>query len=68
MSSADPAITLRYADSVEEIDAVEPLWNALQEHHVRVTPELDPRTPKRDLASRRSRCCRRAAAAASALP
>lgn len=50
MSPADPEITLRYADSVEEIDAVEPLWNALQEHHGRVTPELDPQTPKRDLA------------------
>lgn len=50
MSSADPAITLRYANSVDEIDAVEPLWNALQRHHVRVTPELDPQTPKRDLA------------------
>jgi GNAT superfamily N-acetyltransferase len=45
-----PAITLRYADSAEEIDAVEPMWNALQEHHGRITPELDPRTPKRDLA------------------
>lgn len=49
MSPADPAITLRYANSVGEIDAVEPLWNALQEHHVRVTPELDPQTPKREL-------------------
>lgn len=44
-----PAITLRYADSVDEIDAVEPMWNALQEHHVRITPELDPRTPGREL-------------------
>jgi GNAT superfamily N-acetyltransferase len=43
-------LNLRYESSVEEIDAVEPLWNALQEHHVRVTPELDPRTPKRELA------------------
>ncbi len=50
MSSADAAITLRYADSVDELDAVEPLWNALQGHHVRVTPQLDPQTPKRDLA------------------
>ncbi len=50
MSSGDTAITLRYADSIEEIDAVEPLWNALQEHHVRITPELDPQTPKRELA------------------
>lgn len=48
MSSGDPAITLRYADRVEELDAVEPMWNALQEHHVPVTPELDPRTPKRE--------------------
>jgi GNAT superfamily N-acetyltransferase len=47
---SQPPITLRYADSVEEIDAVESLWNALQEHHVRITPELDPRTPGRDLA------------------
>ena len=45
-----PAITLRHADSVEEIDVVEPMWNALQEHHVRITPELDPRTPGRELA------------------
>lgn len=45
-----PAIALRYADSVEEIDTVEPMWNALQEHHVRITPELDPQTPGRDLA------------------
>ena len=44
-----PPITLRYADSVEEIDAVEPMWNALQEHHVRITPELDPQTPGREL-------------------
>ena len=50
MSPPDPEITLRYANSVEEIDAVEPLWNALQEHHVQVTPQLDPRTPKRELA------------------
>jgi GNAT superfamily N-acetyltransferase len=50
VSATDPEITLRYASSVEEIDAVEPMWNALQEHHVRITPELDPQTPKRELA------------------
>jgi GNAT superfamily N-acetyltransferase len=50
VSPADLAITLRYADSVEELDVVEPMWNALQEHHARITPELDPRTPKRELA------------------
>lgn len=50
MSPADPEITLRYANSIDEIDTVEALWNALQEHHVRITPELDPQTPKRELA------------------
>jgi hypothetical protein len=45
MSTADPEITLRYANSVEEIDVVEPMRNALQEHRVQVTPELDPQTP-----------------------
>lgn len=40
---------LRYADTLEELDAVEPMWNALQEHHVRITPDLGPRTPKREL-------------------
>ena len=45
-----PALTLRYADSTEEIDAVEPMWNALQEHHVRITPDLGSQTPGRDLA------------------
>lgn len=43
-------VRLRFENSVDKIDAVEPLWNALQEHHVRVTPELDPQTPKRELA------------------
>jgi ribosomal protein S18 acetylase RimI-like enzyme len=41
-------ISLRYADTVAELDAVEPLWNALQEHHSRITPALGERTPKRD--------------------
>jgi GNAT superfamily N-acetyltransferase len=41
--------SLRYVETVEEIDLVEPIWNALQEHHVEVTPELDPQTPKREL-------------------
>lgn len=49
MSPADPETTLRYANNVDEIDAVEPLWNALQEHHAQITPELDPQTPKREL-------------------
>jgi GNAT superfamily N-acetyltransferase len=60
--SGQTAITLRYANGVEEIDIVEPMWNALQEHHVRITPELDPQTPGRDLAdawrTRRSKYAR----------
>lgn len=43
-------ISLRYENSVERIDAVKPMWDALQGHHGRITPELDPRTPKRELA------------------
>lgn len=43
-------VSLRYETSVAELDVVEPMWNALQEHHSRITPELDPRTPKRNLA------------------
>jgi ribosomal protein S18 acetylase RimI-like enzyme len=50
MGTAEPEITLRYADSVKDLDAVEPMWNALQAHHQRITPRLDPQTPKRDLA------------------
>lgn len=44
------AISLRYVEEAEELDTLEPLWNALQEHHVKVTPELGPQTPKRELA------------------
>ena len=40
---------LRYADTPAELDAVEPMWNALQEHHVKITPDLGPQTPKRSL-------------------
>jgi GNAT superfamily N-acetyltransferase len=40
---------IRYAGTAEELDAIEPMWNALQEHHVRITPDLGPQTPKRDL-------------------
>jgi GNAT superfamily N-acetyltransferase len=48
MGGADPE--LRYADSVAELDALEPLWNALQEHHSRITPELAAGTPRRTAA------------------
>lgn len=43
-------IELRYAHSATELDSLEPLWNALQEHHAQISPELDPQTPKRTLA------------------
>ncbi|HEV7400805.1 MAG TPA: GNAT family N-acetyltransferase [Solirubrobacterales bacterium] len=49
---ADPpdpgqGLTLRYADSVEDLAALEPVWNALQAHHAEITPELGPGTPPR---------------------
>lgn len=40
---------LHYADTPDELDAVEPMWNALQEHHVQITPGLGPQTPERSL-------------------
>ena len=43
------SISLRYGDSVDALDAVEPLWNALQEHHVQITPELAPHAAGREL-------------------
>jgi len=43
-------VSLRYESNVADLDLVEPMWNALQEHHVRITPELDPQTPGRELA------------------
>jgi RimJ/RimL family protein N-acetyltransferase len=39
--------TLRYAGAVEDLDALEPLWNALQAHHAEITPDLGPETPPR---------------------
>ncbi len=46
----DPKIGFRLADSVEELDDLEPLWGALQEQHERITPDLGERTPKRERA------------------
>jgi ribosomal protein S18 acetylase RimI-like enzyme len=43
-------VNLRFADSVEVLDEIEPLWNALQVHHGEITPKLGPATPKRSLA------------------
>lgn len=33
-----------------ELDALEPLWGALQEHHAAITPSLGAGTPKRGMA------------------
>jgi GNAT superfamily N-acetyltransferase len=41
-------LILRYADAVSELDALEPLWNALQAHHTAISPDLGKRTPSRD--------------------
>ncbi len=35
-------LTLRRSNSPAELDLLGPLWDALQEHHVEVTPELGP--------------------------
>ncbi len=44
------SISLRYAESIDELDALEPLWNALQTHHEQITPDLGAHTPKRETA------------------
>lgn len=41
--------SLRCASAVEELAALEPVWNALQAHHSEITPALGPHTPKRTL-------------------
>jgi RimJ/RimL family protein N-acetyltransferase len=43
------ALALRCADSVEELDTLKPIWDALQTHHAEITPDLGSRTPKRTL-------------------
>lgn len=45
-----PDLELRYAETTAELAVLEPVWNALQAHHVEVTPDLGSRTPKRSLA------------------
>jgi ribosomal protein S18 acetylase RimI-like enzyme len=45
-----PETTIRYARDAEELGVLEPLWNALQEHHAEVLPALGGRTRPRPLA------------------
>ena len=40
-------LSLRRSSDPAELDQLAPLWNALQHHHVEVTPELGPRTRER---------------------
>jgi ribosomal protein S18 acetylase RimI-like enzyme len=47
--ASDTAITLRYSSSVDELSALEPMWNALQAHHSQIIPDLAGSAPKRDL-------------------
>jgi GNAT superfamily N-acetyltransferase len=44
----ESGISLRYADSIAELDVLEPIWDALQTHHSRITPVLGENTPKRE--------------------
>jgi RimJ/RimL family protein N-acetyltransferase len=46
---SDREVSLRHANTVEELAALEPVWNALQTHHSEITPDLGPHTPKRAL-------------------
>ncbi|HXS33002.1 MAG TPA: GNAT family N-acetyltransferase [Solirubrobacterales bacterium] len=43
-------LSLRYTNAIEDLDALEPVWNALQVHHAEITPELGPGTPPRPTA------------------
>jgi ribosomal protein S18 acetylase RimI-like enzyme len=43
-------VELRHLDGAMELNSLEPLWDALQEHHAKISPELDARTPKREAA------------------
>lgn len=43
-------ITLQHASKADRLPALEPLWNALQEHHSKLTPNLGGSAPARELA------------------
>lgn len=48
MEPPQPEISLRFAQDAGQLPAVEPLWNALQEHHAQLVPNLGGSTPKRE--------------------
>jgi RimJ/RimL family protein N-acetyltransferase len=43
-------IVLHRTRDPADIDTLEPVWNALQEHHVGISPDFGPDTPPRSLA------------------
>ena len=49
MEPSKQSVALRYADEASQLHALEPLWNALQEHHSMLTPSLGDSAPKREL-------------------
>jgi len=46
-ASPPTGLSLRRSSDPAELDQLEPLWSALQHHHVVVTPDLGPRTRER---------------------
>jgi N-acetyltransferase len=48
-STPAPDLALRYVNTTANLAVLEPIWNALQAHHIEVTPDLGSRTPKRSL-------------------
>jgi ribosomal protein S18 acetylase RimI-like enzyme len=49
MERSKQSVALRYADEASQLHALEPLWNALQEHHSMLTPSLGDSAAKREL-------------------
>jgi ribosomal protein S18 acetylase RimI-like enzyme len=46
---SESSISLRYGNALSELAGLEPLWNALQEHHSEMVPILAGQAPKRDI-------------------
>lgn len=42
-------LELNYGNEVAELDAIEPLWNALQAHHTEISPQLGGRPARAPL-------------------
>lgn len=42
-----PELALRCAETIAELDAVEPLWDALNAHHAQISPDIGADTPGR---------------------